>query len=106
MSRKADSTLRQWHNVKYLLDLPHPENHTDDGLAVSNCARELVQREFHETDLLYSWVKRPIFQQQAALVAWQKIISFQGINKAFEAPVLREISICEPGIKNAVSIDR
>ena len=34
--------------------------HTDDGLAVLYCARELVQREYHETDLLYGRTKHPI----------------------------------------------
>ena len=115
MLRRADSTLRQWHNVSYLIDLPHSENHTKERLAVSNCARELVQREYHEIDLLYGWTKHRMFKNHPLALEienageatpWQEIISFQDINKLFEAPVLRDISSCRPEIKNAVSIDR
>ena len=102
-------------HVNHLIDLPHAEHLTDDGIAVSNRARDLVRREYHEIDLLYGWTKHPIFQQHplaqeienvAEAAAWQEIISYQHINKAFEAPVLRDISNDKPELKDVVSIDR
>lgn len=115
MLQRVDSTLRQWHNVNYLSDLSHSEHGTNVRVAVSNCARDLVQREYHEIDLLHGWAKHPIFKQHpltleienaAEAAAWQEIISFQHINKAFEAPVLRDIYNDKPEFKDAVSIDR
>ena len=115
MLRRAGSTSRQWHSVNYLIDLPHSEHGTNDRVAVSNCARDLVRREYHEIDLLYGWTKHPIFKQHplameienaADATAWQEIINYQHVNKAFEAPVFKDITSCNPEIKDAVSIDR
>ena len=70
--------------------------HTDDGLAVLYCARELVQREYHEIDLLYGWTKHPIFTQRSGsfiLIDFRTRLSWsEGANSVKSAKKCQRVS--------------